>query len=149
MAQHWWSIEVRDGAFTAHRWRDAHAAALVEAAVTNGVLEWNWAEQPWGLVLEIAFREPEDWVRFRGLPAITAALDAVPDPVAGLYIYPGRGGSAGAGKPRRHPRPLGAGAAELPTEPSPVITAKPRDLRLSDPGRPDLRQPEMAEPFPA
>jgi hypothetical protein len=48
---------------------------------------------------------------------VRAALDAVPDPVNGLLIYPGRGGSSGRVQPRR-PRPIaGAGAAPLPEEP--------------------------------
>ncbi|HLL67013.1 MAG TPA: hypothetical protein VK453_15120 [Micromonosporaceae bacterium] len=128
--KHWWSIEVRDGAFSAHRWRDAHSAALVEAALTHGAKEWNWAERPWGVVLEVAFRDPAAWARFRGLPAVSAALDAVPDPVRGLYIYPGRGGSAGAGRRLWRPRPRGAGAAELPVQPEPVIVSRP-----SVPGR--------------
>jgi len=45
---------------------------------------------------------------------VQAALDAVPDPVSGLIVYKGRGGSAGRLRPRR-PRPLaGAGAVALP-----------------------------------
>jgi hypothetical protein len=37
----------------------------------------------------------------------------VPDPVNGLLVYRGRGGAAGAGKPRK-PRPApGAAALEL------------------------------------
>ena len=32
---------------------------------------------------------------FRRLPAVQAALDAVPDPIGGLLIYPGRGGGSG------------------------------------------------------
>jgi hypothetical protein len=44
-------------------------------------------------------------------------LDAVPDPINGLMVYPGRGGSSGRVEPRR-PRPVaGAGAAPVPTEP--------------------------------
>ncbi|MFB9235813.1 hypothetical protein ACFFWC_09680 [Plantactinospora siamensis] len=123
MDVHWWSIEVRDGAFPAARWKDAHGESLVEAALTNGAREWNWVEAPWGLVLEVGFREPAEWSRFRDLPGVQAALDAVPDRVNGLYIYPGRGGGAGAGQPRRPRRPRGAGAAPVPTEPAPVIVA--------------------------
>ena len=123
MSEHWWSIEVRDGAFTAARWRYAHGEALIEAAVTHGAVEWHWVDPPWGLVLEIAFRDPADWTRFRDLPGVGAALDAVPDRLNGLYIYPGRGGSAGTGQPRRPRPPLRSGAAPLPTEPEPVIVA--------------------------
>jgi hypothetical protein len=48
----------------------------------------------------------------------------VPDPINGLLVYPGRGGSAGATHPRRPRPPLGAGAAPLPVEPEPVIVAR-------------------------
>ncbi len=42
-----------------------------------------------------------------------AALDGVPDPVNGLIIYRGRGGSSGSRKPRK-PKPApGAAALEL------------------------------------
>jgi hypothetical protein len=124
MSEHWWSIEVLDGAFSAEQWRSAHGAALAEAAVTHGAVDWGWERHPWGVVLEFAFRDSGDWARFRALPAVTAALDAVPDPVRGLMIYQGRGGSSGS-VDRRRPRPqLGAGAAELPREPEPVIVAR-------------------------
>jgi hypothetical protein len=70
------------------------------------------------VVLEVAFAEEGRWERFYGLPAVQAALDATPDPVKGLVVHRGRGGSAGTRLPRR-PRPLaGAGAVELP-EPDP------------------------------
>jgi hypothetical protein len=123
VALHWWSIEVRDGSFSAQTWRDAHGEAMIEAAITHGAREWGWVNQPWGTVFEVAFAEPEDWTRYRDLPAVRAALDAVPDRINGLYIYPGRGGSAGAGKPRRPRLPRGAGAAPVPEEPSPVLVA--------------------------
>jgi hypothetical protein len=73
------------------------------------------------VVLEVAFPDEARWEAFRDLPATRAALDAVPDPVNGLLVHRGRGGSSGARSPRR-PRPLaGAGAVALP-EPEP-----PRD----------------------
>jgi hypothetical protein len=131
MAVSWWSIEVRDGVFSAHRWRDAHGSALIEAALTHGAQEWHWVSEPFGVVLEIGFADYEDWQRFRQLPGVGAALDAVPDPVRGLYVYPGRGGSSGASKPRRVPPPLGAGAAPLPQEPEPVVVARPALLELA------------------
>jgi hypothetical protein len=66
------------------------------------------------VVLEVEFAEDAQWERFRNLPAVQAALDAVPDPVNGLLVYRGRGGGAGATSPRR-PRPVtGAGAMALP-----------------------------------
>ena len=111
--EYWLTIEVADGALSASSWRDAYGDSLSESAVTNGVRSWSWHDTEWGIVLEIEFRSEADRDRFRGLPVVTAALDAVPDPVNGLYVYPGRGGGAGARRPRR-PRPApAAGAMEL------------------------------------
>ena len=114
----WLAIEVFDGAFPASMWRRAHDDFLAEAALTNGASVVDWHTTRWGVVVEIAFGTDEQVERFRGLPAVRAALDAVPDPVSGLLVYRGRGGGAGAGVLRR-PRPLPvAGAAALP-EPAP------------------------------
>ena len=124
MSEIWWSIEVLDGAFSAGRWKDAHSAALIEAALSRGAQDWNWAEHPWGVVFEVAFRDGADWAVYRQLPAVVAALDAVPDPLHGLLIYQGRGGSSGNGQ-WRHPRPhLGSGAATAPQDPPPILVAK-------------------------
>jgi hypothetical protein len=126
MSDSWWSIEARDGLFSAHRWRDAFGQSLVESAITNGARQWNWDTTVFGVVFEVAFSDDEAWDRFRHLPAVVAALDAVPS--SSLYVYPGRGGSAGAGMPR-HPRPtLGAGAAPMPVEPTPIIVAHAEPL---------------------
>jgi hypothetical protein len=116
----WWSIEVFNGRFSAGRWRAAHGESLVEAALSNGAVDWAWHEHRWGVVLEVAFLDERRWEFFYELPAVQAALDAVPDPVKGLLVHRGRGGSAGSRLPRR-PRPLaGAGAVELPPpEPEP------------------------------
>lgn len=120
----WWSIEVTDAAHPAAAWWESWGEQLVEAAVTHGAVEWETHYLAWGLVLELGFDDETRWERFRALPLVTAALDAVPDAVGGLLIYRGRGGTSGAGWPRR-PRPTaGAGAAELP-EPEP---AEPLDL---------------------
>jgi hypothetical protein len=114
----WWSIEALNGRSTAARWKDAHGEALVEAALTNGAVDWAWHEHRWGVVLEVAFLDEWRWERFYALPAVQAALDATPDPVNGLLVHRGRGGTSGTRLPRR-PRPLaGAGAVELP-EPDP------------------------------
>jgi hypothetical protein len=111
---YWLSIEVFDGAFPAVAWRDAHQHSLVESAITNGASYWEWHVHRWGVVLELAFENEEHRDAFRHLPAVLAALDAVPDPVNGLLVYPGRGGGSGASVPRR-PRPApAAGAVALP-----------------------------------
>jgi hypothetical protein len=133
---HWLTIEVQHGDSLAHGWagaggwRRAHGQRLIEAAVTNGAKDWKWHEPRWGVILELEFSDEESRDRFRDLPAVAAALDAVPDPVSGLLVYPGRGGGAGAGMPRRPvPAPM-AGASEL---------EQPRDQFL------DLASPAPAD----
>ena len=129
----WWSIEVMNGPFSADRWRDSHGRALFEAAVTHGALDWTWHDTAWGLVLEVEFRDAEAWSAFRALPAVQAALDAVPDPVHGLFVFPGRGGSADAMKPRR-PRPqAGAGGAAIPVSPEATIIARAAEAIVTAP----------------
>ncbi|HEY2548937.1 MAG TPA: hypothetical protein VGI64_00010 [Streptosporangiaceae bacterium] len=110
----WWSVEVLDGDSPATGWKDAYGTALIESAISHGAVDWTWIEHRHGIVLEVCFATDDQFDGFRMLPAVRAALDAVPDPVNGLLIYRGRGGGAGAASPRR-PRPTaGAGAAELP-----------------------------------
>jgi len=115
MELHWWSIEVLDGpGGSARAWRESLGSALTEAAITHGAYEWEWHVHHWGVLFEIAFATDDRWASFRRLPLVVAALDAVPDPMRGLFVYPGRGGSASSRQPRR-PRPIaGAGAAPLP-----------------------------------
>jgi hypothetical protein len=127
MDLYWWSIEVLDGPNgPARPWRDANERWLTEAAISNGAYDWHWHEHSWGVLFEIAFASDERWQVFRDLPAVRAALDAVPDPINGLLVYPGRGGSASGAHPRR-PRPIvGGGAATLPQEPEPVLRATPQ-----------------------
>jgi len=109
----WLTMEIQDGAFSAQSWRRSHSESLVEAAVTNGVQDWTWRQLIWGVVLELQFADESARARFKDLPAVTAALDAVPDPVFGLLIYRGLGGGAGAGKPRQpRPSPI-VGSAEM------------------------------------
>jgi hypothetical protein len=110
----WLTVEVVDAAVPASGWQRAHGEDLVEAAVTSGAVYWDWHDTRWGVVLELVFPDDERLGRFRRSPALLAALDAVPDPVHGLAVYRGRGGTAGAREPRR-PRPLPAsGAAAWP-----------------------------------
>jgi hypothetical protein len=110
----WLTIEVFDGEIPASEWRRAYENDLVEAAITHGATFWDWHGTRWGVVLELVFEDDERLERYRGLPAVRAALDAVPDRVAGLLVYRGRGGGSGALVPRR-PRPAPvAGAAPLP-----------------------------------
>jgi hypothetical protein len=110
----WWSIEVLHGAFSAFQWQEQHDSTLIEAALTNGALDGKWHADRWGVAFEVLFDSEEQWESFRSLPAVRAALDAVPDPVNGLLIYRGLGGGAGSRHPRR-PRPApAAGAMALP-----------------------------------
>ena len=113
----WLSIEVQDGDVPAGLWRTGRGDALTETALTNGATEWKWHTPTWGVILEIAFRDGAARTAFLALPAVHAALDAVPDPIHGLYVYPGRGGGAAfrARAPRRPAPPAGAAAVEEPT----------------------------------
>ncbi|HEY2794151.1 MAG TPA: hypothetical protein VGJ28_17430 [Micromonosporaceae bacterium] len=117
----WWSIEILDHAdLTANQWREARGSALIEAAISNGVQDWEWHRTHWGVVFEVAFADWDSWRAYRELPAVIAALDAAPDPINGVAIYPGRGGNAGSRVPRR-PGPIrGAGAAAIPQTPEPA-----------------------------
>lgn len=119
----WYSIEVFDGATPASVWAEAYRDALMETALTHGATNWSWHRHTWGVVFEVCFDDEAAWESFTGLPAVVAALDAVPDPVTGLIVYKGRGGSSGASFHRK-PRPLvGSGSAALPL---------PWDLGLDD-----------------
>jgi hypothetical protein len=116
-------------------WQDTYSNSLIESALTHGATNWEWHEHRWGVVLEVEFAEDHQWESFRALPAVRAALDAVPDPVNGLLVYRGRGGGAGSTSPRK-PRPVtGAGAVALP-EPGAereisLTTATPPDVLTS------------------
>jgi hypothetical protein len=110
----WYSIEVFDGTSSAALWADLHGDPLLESALSSGAKDWSWHVHSWGVVLELEFVDTKAWEAWRALPHVQAALDGVPDPVSGLIVYRGRGGSSGASRPRR-PRPLlGSGAAALP-----------------------------------
>jgi hypothetical protein len=102
-AADWWSMEILDAEhaeISAALWRDAYGPALAESLVTNGAASWHWYEHSWGVVLEVAFREERAWLHWKSLPGTQAALDAVPDPVAGLLVHRGHGGSSGTYVPR-------------------------------------------------
>jgi hypothetical protein len=79
-------------------------------------MDWRWSLPPWGVVLELGFADESDWLRFRDLPVVRAALDAVPDRISGVLIYPGRGGSQGSMVPRS-PRPAPISSAASVPEP--------------------------------
>ena len=114
----WLTIEVQNGEVSAGSWQRAHGELLTEAAVTNGARDWKWHAPRWGVILELKFRDERARDAFRQLPATLAALDAVPDPVFGLFVYPGRGGGSTSGKPRS-PRPspvAGAAGADEPRD---------------------------------
>ena len=120
---HWLTVEVFDGdrpvaGSSAAGWARAWQDRLVEAAVTGGAVFWDEHEHSWGVVLDFTF--PEERLRdaFRDSPLLRAALDAVPDPVAGVLVYPHRGGGTGTRQPRR-PRPLVQGGAAALPEPPP------------------------------
>jgi hypothetical protein len=117
---HWLTVEVFDGATSGAAWARAWQDALVEAALSRGAVFWDEHEHRWGVVLELVFREERQRDAFRQSTLLRAALDAAPDPVNGVLVYPHRGGGSGARQPRR-PRPLvqgGAAALPLP-EPKP------------------------------
>jgi hypothetical protein len=112
----WWSIEVLHGGFSAFQWQQSYDSELIEAALTNGALDGTWHAGEWGVVFEVCFATAAEWEAFRNLPIVRAALDSVPDPVNGLLIYRGRGGTSASGKPRR-PRPAPSSAAVALPEP--------------------------------
>jgi hypothetical protein len=113
----WWSIEVFDGPRGyARSWRDAYGAALIEAAITNAAHEWEWHHHSWGVLFEVAFVDEHRGAAYRDLPAVRAALDSSPDPVNGVLVYRGRGGSSGRVQPRRPLPIVAAGSAAMPRE---------------------------------
>jgi hypothetical protein len=112
----WWSIEVLHGESSAFGWQEQHDSVLIEAALTNGALDGSWHAGTWGVAFEVLFETEEQWQAFRNLPAVRAALDAVPDPVNGLLVYRGRGGGSDARQPRK-PKPAPAASAVSLPEP--------------------------------
>ncbi|MDQ2724583.1 MAG: hypothetical protein M3Y36_03710 [Actinomycetota bacterium] len=119
----WYSIEVLDGATSASVWADAYGDSLVESALAHGAQDWSRHRHGWGVVFEFNLTDDARWESFQESVAARAALDAVPDPLTGLIVYRGRGGSAGASEPRRPKPMIGSGSAALPI---------PWDLGLDD-----------------
>jgi hypothetical protein len=112
--EHWLTVEVLDADTPASGWLRSWHDSLAETAVSSGAVYWDDHEHQWGVVLEFAFDDEAARDRFRQHPAVRAALDAVPDVVNGVLVYPHRGGGSGSRVPRR-PRPvLGSGAVALP-----------------------------------
>lgn len=130
-AAEWWSIEVLD-AERAHTsaagWREAYEQTLAESLVTNGVAAWEWYGFSWGVVLEVSFPEERSWLDWKSLPGTRAALDAVPDPVAGLLVHRGRGGVSGSRVPRRPRIPPAADRAALPEPAEPLPYGRPESV---------------------
>jgi hypothetical protein len=151
----WWSIEVFSGdKLPASGWRYAYEDELTEAAITNGALYYEWHDTEYGVIFEVLFPGDREWESFRGLPAVSAALDGVPDPVNGLLIYRGRGGAAGGTKPRK-PKPApGAAALELeePKEERRIKlarTMRSRKAAVDELLRELQGEPGRVEPVPA
>ena len=111
----WFSIEVSNSASgSARTWSEAYGDVLTGIALSSGATSWDWRHEPWGSVLELELPDEATWSQFLAIDAVRASLEAVPDPVNGLSVHPGRGGSAGTRDPRR-PRPLiGSGSAAVP-----------------------------------
>jgi hypothetical protein len=127
----WWSIEVFHADLSARQWKSSYENALIEAAVSHGALNWGWHEHRTGVVLELEFAGYEGWERFRSLPTVQAALDAAPDPVNGLIVYRGRGGTSGSRWPRRRgPKP----SADAVARPEP---AREKVLHLTESAPPE------------
>jgi hypothetical protein len=124
----WWSIEIH-GEPSAARWKDAYGSSLIQSAISNGAVDWAWHEYRWGVVFEAAFDDEAQWAAFRALPSVQAALDAVPDPINGLLVHRGDGGSSGARSPQG-PMPIAsAGATALPDP----ATLKPASMPAASP----------------
>ena len=110
----WLTIEVFDAEGAAWAWRDRHSEDLVSLAVSTGAVDWVWHEHQYGVALEVCFHDEQARAFFRGLAAVRAALELAPDPLAGVLMYPGRGGGA-ACPARLRPQPFrGQDALALP-----------------------------------
>ncbi|HEU5332215.1 MAG TPA: hypothetical protein VFU73_05620 [Actinocrinis sp.] len=124
--EEWWSIEISGNDFAVSGWIRARGEGLIRTALEHGARDWDWVSGTWGVVLEFCFADelaPDGgWSAFIDNPLVKAALDAVPDPISGLMLYPGRGGSCAAPVPRR-PKPAPIAAAAALPEPEPPVEA--------------------------
>ena len=128
----WITVEVFDGDSSAAAWARAWHDRLIEAAVTGGAVFWDEHEHRWGVVLEFTFADERLRDSFRQAPVLLAALDAAPDPVNGVLVYPHRGGGSGSRQPRR-PRPVRTSDAAALPEPDPDAgRVVPCTTRLAD-----------------
>jgi len=120
----WWSVEILGSELDVSTWVRARGRDLIRTALEHGARDWEWGSGSWGVVLEFCFAESVavdgGWSGFIDSPLVKAALDAVPDPVNGVFFYPGRGGSSSAVVPRR-PKPAPVAAAAALPEPEPTM----------------------------
>jgi hypothetical protein len=118
----WWSIEISGNEADIFMWVRTRGRDVVRTALEHGARDWDWVSGTWGVVLEFCFADTVavdgGWSGFIDSPLVKASLDAVPDPVNGLFFYPGRGGSSSASVPRR-PKPAPVAAAAVLPEPEP------------------------------
>jgi hypothetical protein len=86
-----WTIEVTDtSAAPAQRWKDAYGEGLVRTALAQGATKSTWVAAGDGVVLELAFADEGDWLRFRATPPARAALTNAAKPPEGFLIFTGR-----------------------------------------------------------
>lgn len=137
----WFTIEVSNSSSgSARTWAEAYGDVLTGIALSSGATSWDWRHEPWGSVLEIELPDEAAWNQFLTVDAVRASLEAVPDPVNGLSVHPGRGGGAGTRDPRR-PRPLiGSGAASVPL-PESVLEELVADRKLTSGEEPRTLSP--------
>lgn len=116
----WWSVEILGSELDISAWIRSRGRDVIRTALEYGARDWEWGSGSWGVVLEFCFTDElaggGGCLGFVENPLVKAALDAVPDPVNGLFYYPGRGGSSTAMVPRR-PKPAPAAAAAALPEP--------------------------------
>jgi hypothetical protein len=133
------ALEVLDAAFSAESWRHAWGDTITTAAMSWSGLDWEWRHRTWGLIFLVAFPSEAEYEEWRKLPAVIAALDAVPDPVNGLVFHRGWGGTSGSGEPRRGKPRAGAGGAEIPEPVQEVLDDAVADVVRDAIGTADVR----------